>query len=141
MSFLEDTQPAASDDRRLSKERARKARIAHEVISNKDRQDARDAARFLGIIYFLLLLPFAAWNGFVLSKLWTWFVSPLGVSHITIWQGAGLSLIVRFLTYTLQVNRRDDGDPISVILKGFGQAIFIPAFVLLFGLIFHALGA
>jgi len=51
----------------------------------------------------VILLAFAAipvgipLEGWCLAKLWQWFVEPLGVHHIGMWQASGLALIVAYV--------------------------------------------
>jgi hypothetical protein len=46
---------------------------------------------------FTVVIVGAAWNGVVLSILWGWFITPLGVPSIGIAQGIGISLIISTL--------------------------------------------
>lgn len=59
----------------------------------------------LGLV---LWLPIAAWWGFVTSRLWTWFVVPLGVTHISTWTAAGICLLARLLTFDTTLQRTED---------------------------------
>ena len=65
-----------------------------------------------GLFFVLVLLVLAPYivvtHGFVLSKLWLWFLVPIGLPVIGLWQGAGICLIVEFLTH--QPLRREGED-------------------------------
>lgn len=39
------------------------------------------------------------YRGFVLSLLWSWFLTPIGLPHIGITQALGLSMTIAMLTY------------------------------------------
>lgn len=55
----------------------------------------------LGVILFLVLYlgGLTLLNGWVLSKLWLWFVVPIfGFKPLTVVQAIGIALVVRFLT-------------------------------------------
>lgn len=55
---------------------------------------------FLGVTTFLLILFPAVllWRGFVLSKLWLWFLVPLGAPVIVAWHAAGICLVMSMFT-------------------------------------------
>jgi hypothetical protein len=64
-------------------------------------QSRKNEPGFAGmLVLVVLVLPIAAWQGFVLMRLWTWFVTPLGVAHVALWQAAGLLVVARVLTIT-----------------------------------------
>lgn len=52
----------------------------------------------LGCLNALAYLPAIGWEGYVLSRLWTWFVEPLGAPHVGIAHAAGLAMVVHFAT-------------------------------------------
>ena len=47
---------------------------------------------------FVLAIPSYILNGFVIVKLWAWFIVPFGLEPITMVPAIGLGLIVGFLT-------------------------------------------
>jgi hypothetical protein len=53
----------------------------------------------LGCFGLVAVVPAALWAGFVISKLWLWFVVPLGVPPITMWTGVGFDLLLSFITH------------------------------------------
>jgi hypothetical protein len=59
--------------------------------------DRNDNSGAFAVISLLLVFPLAAWKGWVLVRIWAWFVVPLGVPALTVWHAAGLSLLVGWL--------------------------------------------
>lgn len=55
----------------------------------------------LGIFasFFLLFALACAFEGFVLSSLWEWFIVPLGVRPISIVHAIGICVLLDFVTY------------------------------------------
>jgi hypothetical protein len=52
------------------------------------------------LVAVLFWFPISLYRGFVLSKLWLWFVVPVfGSRAISVAQGAGLCMVVVFLTW------------------------------------------
>lgn len=76
-------------------------------------------------------------NGFVLSKLWLWFIVPFfGFAPLSIPLAIGISLIVTFLTYhTIGLKAEDD----AAKKRGNAVLVFVRPFVyLLFGWVVHS---
>lgn len=94
------------------------------------------------LVFFLLsmvlVLPFAAWYGFVVSTLWRWFVVPLGVVHVGVWEAAGVFLLVRLLTFDSTLDRDDERTPAEKFSAAVFIALILPAVSLAFGAIYHA---
>lgn len=87
-----------------------------------------------------LLLPAAAWYGFVVSRLWGWFVVPLGAPRIGVWFAAGLYTLARFVTQdTRAVTEEDDRTLGQKLGRAIAVVIIFPALTLLFGFIYHVL--
>lgn len=74
-----------------------------------------DVANVFGL---LLLMPYAAWAGFVVLKLYRWFVLPAWptMPPLGVWHVAGLMLLVS--TVRLRVAAKDDRNILEQILKG-----------------------
>jgi hypothetical protein len=53
------------------------------------------------IVFLLLMVPSVLYRGLVISYLWEWFITPLGIQSISVMHGAGISLIVAALTYQI----------------------------------------
>ena len=58
-------------------------------------------AELVTLVLSLMIFPFSIlWNGFVMAKLWLWFISqPFEVVEINTWHAAGITCIVRITTY------------------------------------------
>lgn len=80
--------------------------------------------------YFAFIGLLAVYNGFVLTKLWTWFVVPLGAPTITLAIAVGINLTVSFLT--ARVPRENEKWPRLIAFS-----VTYPAITLLFGYIVH----
>jgi hypothetical protein len=88
---------------------------------------------FTSILVFLLVIPGAAWSGFVLARLWAWFVVPLGVPAIGTWHAAGLSVLVSWMTGVVSRNDGERTATESLVLMA-----FVPAIVWGIGALYHA---
>jgi hypothetical protein len=63
------------------------------------------------VIYLLITpigLAFSYYYGWALSQLWEWFVTPLGVPGVGIWEAAGFMVVVGLIKGTN--NLKDDDD-------------------------------
>lgn len=72
-------------------------------MSTKTNDDELHDVEGAGAILLFLILMAAgiassALSGFVISRLWAWFVAPLGIAQIGVVQAMGLSLVVYMLT-------------------------------------------
>jgi hypothetical protein len=83
---------------------------------------------------FLLIPVEAIWRGYVLVRLWGWFIVPVfHITAINIPEGIGLSLVVSYLTYQYIRDKEDKDDYIGNFIRSIGVAVLWPAFALLFG--------
>jgi len=75
------------------------------------------------------------WGGWVLTKLWEWFISPVfGIGNITIAEAAGMSLIVNlFANGNLSNQSSEDEDVVDITIRVFIKVIIPPLVVLIFG--------
>lgn len=82
----------------------------------------------------LVTAVLSVWEGFVLMKLWAWFVIPtFGLPALTIPIAIGISLLVGFLAHQM---RSDSGkDPFEESIKLFSYGFVNAAVVLLVGYI------
>ena len=81
----------------------------------------------LGVIASIIL------NALVFAKLWAWFVVPFfGVKALTIPMAMGLSLMIKYLTYT-HVPEKEYESQLDAVRVAFARIIGIPMFVLLIG--------
>lgn len=64
----------------------------------------RDNESAIGCLAMAMLAPQAIWSGYVLSKLWLWFVvTTFEIAPLSIPAAIGVSLVVRYLTYSAPV--------------------------------------
>jgi hypothetical protein len=80
-------------------------------------------AVMLGVIFGYALL-----DGFVLTKLWLWFMVPVfGLPELGLAQAIGISLVVSWLTYRPNEKQDDDQEKttkqkVSMVLKPLARA-------------------
>lgn len=84
---------------------------------------------------FLLLATLSCiWRGYVLTVLWSWFMTPtFGLPALAVAPAIGLALVVSSLTYQFDAANDQDGDFTSRISKAVGQVLLVPAMALGFG--------
>jgi len=88
--------------------RQRLAELFNSVKKKKSKTTLKSvliaAATMLGI-FVLLFVPSFIYlvlaHGFVLSKMWAWFVVPLGIAPVKTLHAAGLVAVVKLLTYDI----------------------------------------
>ena len=87
----------------------------------------------LMIIWFVLSLI----RGFILTKLWAWFIVPVfHLPMLSLWQAVGVSMLVGYMTMqgkTCYKNIEEDN------LKSLSINLLVPWFILFFGWIVHLL--
>lgn len=87
-----------------------------------------------GLVLLALFIP---WKGWVLSKLWGWFLVPLGAPRIGVVAAAGVLMVVSFLRPTRP--SRPGEDPRVTMADAF-RSVLIPAFELGMGYVVHLVG-
>lgn len=95
---------------------------------------------FYAILLVALVLPSILWRGFVIAKLWAWFVVPLGVVEISAWHAAGLSGLIAWVAdSTAYRNAKDDkktaGEQFAYAC---GMALLAPLLAWAMGAVVHA---
>ena len=90
------------------------------------------------LIYSLSLLVLSlTWSGFVVTKLWKWFIVPtFHIQELTIPVAIGISLFLHFTTkadLSELPTKHDDKTTEEKLLQATVNVIFKPAFILLFG--------
>ena len=89
-----------------------------------------------GIIILVILTPFSLlYSGFVIYKLWDWFIVPLGFTSITIAWAMGISTFVGMFRY-IPDSEIKDKEMLDIIGKAIATAVVQPTFALFFGWIF-----
>ena len=101
----------------------------------------------IGLLIAALAVAFVAastlLSGFVLATLWAWFLVPtLHVGVITTLQAAGISLLVRFVTYQVNIKElletnSEDADKWKKPLATVIFSVFYPLFTLFVGWVLH----
>jgi hypothetical protein len=93
----------------------------------------------LGCLLLLALLPFTiALRGFVLSKLWFYFIVPLGMNPIGLAHAYGLSILVQlFSGHYVKSEEMKDGEMGDLLTKFVGNAIALPLFMWFMGWFFY----
>ena len=100
--------------------------------------DNNGTAKLLVAIIFLLLVPFAAiWRGFVLAKLWGWFITPFDVAQIGLAHAIGLSLALSMFVHASKKTETDEAGIEKLIEPAIMMALG-PAMFWLFGAIIHS---
>lgn len=86
-----------------------------------------------GCLVGVLLTLQALWSGYVLSKLWLWFVvTTFELAPLSIPAAIGISLVVRYLTYMPpQIDK--DKSPTERLIESTVYAFIIPLFALVVG--------
>ncbi len=97
------------------------------------------AALIATCISFLALVPLSMWRGFVLIKLWAWFVIPLfALPVLSLPAAMGISLVVGYLTHQAHKELSDKPDYTQLLATEISNGIVIPLFALAIGAIIHA---
>ncbi len=92
--------------------------------------------KIIGLIvsFIATLVLSSLWSGYVLSKLWLWFMVPaFGLPVLAVGYAIGLALVVNYLTNHAPVDTKKDEDAIENLLKAIGIGILRPAIALMFG--------
>lgn len=77
-----------------------------DVMTNK----SDDTTLPMAVLAIVLWIPRVALSGYVLTQLWGWFVEPLGVPPISIFQGAGLFALTAWMSGTHRILALLDDD-------------------------------
>lgn len=87
-------------------------------------------------IMTIIILPLVALRGYVVSKLWAWFIVPIfGLPTLSVAQAVGVSLVVTYFTYhqTPDLKSKDKKEKIEAAVVSLSQ----PLLTLLMGYIVH----
>ena len=77
----------------------------------------------------ILIIPWTAW---VAATLWGWFVVPLGLRSLHVFEAAGLSLVTHIFCVPRDLAKKDE-EPHVVL----GASLLYPAIMLGLGALFH----
>ena len=108
-----------------------------------NKSDKNVASCFIGIgaaalIPLLIIITYLI-NGFVLSKMWLWFiVTTFGAPVLTVPQAIGVGMIVSFLTYRATPKNKDSNSEWSQIIIDILSAMISPFVTLLIAWIVYS---
>jgi tetrahydromethanopterin S-methyltransferase subunit C len=95
----------------------------------------RDKTTLTGLMFFFLsTIPLAIWRAYVIARLWSWYVVPLGVPAIGMVSAYGLGIVAGILTgdiYRAAKSKDVEGDA-DIIGRIFGTAL-LTGFAFLLG--------
>ncbi len=87
----------------------------------------------MGCLVLLLSTPIlVAWSGFIISKLWLWFMVPLGLSPIEIAHAIGLMVMVDVITFKSQIEDKSESE-FDKWFRIIFQGLFCPGFLFFVG--------
>lgn len=96
------------------------------------------ASIILTIAVILMVVCGALVQGFVLSKMWEWFLIPLGCNPLNWINAVGLALMIRWLTWQPRDKKKeDDTNKNEEALQKLGGAFIYPFVILGLGWIAH----
>jgi len=104
------------------------------MYSSRDEGCAQVVLALLAIPVIIVVSAIA--NGFVLTKLWSWFIVPVfELPALSLVPAIGLGMVIGFLTYqyTNSDSKKEDKSLVEALIASTLTAIFRPAMVLLFG--------
>jgi hypothetical protein len=98
---------------------------------------------FYALLSLIMALPLAAWKGWILVKLWVWFLVPLGVPGINIWHAAGIASMLSWLAdssgiYSAATRKTDTYSPQIRFWLMLTLGIVMPLIVWAYGAIYHS---
>jgi hypothetical protein len=102
-------------------------------MDNKDDNVSKGIAVFFLVV---MIIPSVMWQGYVLSVMWNWFVSPtFDIPNLKIAAALGMAAIFSFMSPTANCAKEDaNNDSIgATVLKSVLRAFGKPAMFLLFG--------
>lgn len=97
----------------------------------------------VALVLSIMAIPiFILFNGFIIMKLWLWFIVPLGVPILTIWHAFGIASFVNFFKYGLStkydVKQMDkDKSMAGNMLSLFCESLFFGIIILTISYVFH----
>jgi hypothetical protein len=74
------------------------------------------------------------WSGFVLTKLWAWFIVPtFALVPLTLAPAIGVALVVSYLTHQSRPSTKSDKDAAEQFIESVVLGLLYPAIVLFVG--------
>lgn len=113
-------------------------------MSQKEKYTLGEAAAIGGLggaivaivvpLFWIITIPFALWDCYVLGRLWAWFVVPLfGLVQPSLWQFYGLFLVIAVFKRTAAKKEEPKVDWSSTMIT----YVLGPAMLLLAGYLVH----
>ena len=107
----------------------------------RDETDYKSVAGCLFVILsiFMVIPLITIFRGFVLQKLWLWFMIPFGLSEIGLAHALGLSVLIGLFTGSgsTKKDKNSDGPDYEGLANSIGTSLLTSTLVLLMGWIFH----
>lgn len=129
------TEEAMAALRKLKKEKEEQDKLIEEAVN----AFATLGSTITEIVFLIATGPFALLlKGWIISRLWHWFVVPLGAVELRAGMVAGIILIYNFVTATSSPKKEDDKDSLATkIAKTILSSFVAPTAVLLVGWFLH----
>lgn len=89
------------------------------------------------VLYLLVTVASSFLYGTLLIFGWKWFITPLGAPEIRFWHAMGLSLLVRFTTFTDTAELAKG--QIRTTMQKYTVTIGLPVFILTIMWVYHML--
>jgi hypothetical protein len=107
-----------------------------------DNKEKMIAGLIAVVLVFISLSFMIALSGFVLMKLWLWFIVPLGVLPLSIFHAFGIATVASFfkigIAQSIELKLLDkELNPVSLIFEQLFTSVFGLIFILGLGYIFH----
>ena len=109
-------------------------------MADDNEEEAKTIA--IGCLAIIIVTPFAIMlRGFVLTRLWLWFLVPLGLPAIGLWHAYGLSILIALFTSGMGriPSNKDEDERRSIIYHSvfrlIGYSIGGPLLLWLLGLV------
>ncbi len=88
--------------------------------------------KFTTIVLFMILAPIV--NGFVVVKLWHWFIVPtFEMNELRIVEAIGIMMLIQYVRAKKTNTDKEEGDFLEKLLKEMVLLAFMAGFALFFG--------
>jgi hypothetical protein len=111
-----------------------------------DTMENKNVLSCIGLLALAMVAPIisAFTNGFVLTKLWEWFIVPVPMFHaasLSLISAMGISLIVSLLTHQTEEKGKDERETSEKVIAAVMRIVVGPFIFLFFGWLYLALFA
>lgn len=73
-------------------------------MSHDSREDSTGAIVAFWVFYLVQLVPMILFRAYVLTRLWTWFITPLGAPTLVLMNAIGLQVVWSYLIVSLKTD-------------------------------------